>query len=711
MKVNSIKSKLLLLLLLSISCSFFILAVYTTKNAYEDKNINVIEKINNLAQENAKFVNAYLESKLRIISSVANITKNINPNKNNYERIINNLILAEKTGEFMSVYYAYEKNGLMIDSDKMISLAATDSYDPRVRPWYKEARLSAKPGISEPYIDSITKRLVITVFAPFYLNNEFKGVLASDIFLDTVVNTILNVKIDNIGFAYLTSKQGKTLIHKNKDILDKKHELFNLIDTSKNDNYTSVLNNNNVEKLLAYSKIRSTSWFLFIELDKKSIYAKIHNELIINIVLYIVLLIFILCVLYFALIKILAPLKILESGLSSFFKYLSGEEKTIHKLNINTNDEFGSMASIIDQQMLEVQTNLNQDRELINDVKKVVHRINEGKLDVYVQNNTKNESLNELKNILNEMIDSLSKNVDKDINEILLSLQNYSNLNFVNDIENPTGNISKGLNSLANIINLMLQENEANGIALDDSSKILLENVDILNKASNDTAVSLEETAAALEEITSTVISNTHRIDTMSSYSNDLSLSIKEGQKLASSTVSAMNAINEQTNSIADAITIIDQIAFQTNILSLNAAVEAATAGEAGKGFAVVAQEVRNLASRSAEAAKEIKDLVANATDKTNNGKKIADDMIHGYSLLNQNITKTSEIIKDISSSSKEQKISIEQINNVINLLDQQTQNNASVASKTHDIALKTSFIAKEILDTVNEKEFRGKNK
>ena len=85
--------------------------------------------------------------------------------------------------------------------------------------------------------------------------------------------------------------------------------------------------------------------------------------------------------------------------------------------------------------------------------------------------------------------------------------------------------------------------------------------------------------------------------------------------------------------------------------------------------------------------------------------------MIQGYSLLNENITKTSDIIKDISSSSKEQKTSIEQINNVINMLDQQTQNNASVASKTHDIALNTSLIAKEILETVNQKEFRGKNK
>ena len=170
-----------------------------------------------------------------------------------------------------------------------------------------------------------------------------------------------------------------------------------------------------------------------------------------------------------------------------------------------------------------------------------------------------------------------------------------------------------------------------------------------------------------------------------------------------------MDSINEQTQAIADAISIIDQIAFQTNILSLNAAVEAATAGEAGRGFAVVAAEVRNLANRSAEAAKQIKDLVENATSKTNNGKKIADDMIKGYVKLKENISKTTELINDISISSDEQKTSIEQINDVINNLDRQTQNNASVAAQTHDIAINTSDIAKKILQAVNEKEFRNK--
>ena len=186
--------------------------------------------------------------------------------------------------------------------------------------------------------------------------------------------------------------------------------------------------------------------------------------------------------------------------------------------------------------------------------------------------------------------------------------------------------------------------------------------------------------------------------------------SANEGEALAKDTTQSMDEINVQVNAINDAISVIDQIAFQTNILSLNAAVEAATAGEAGKGFAVVAQEVRNLASRSAEAAKEIKDLVENATQKANNGKIISSKMIDGYAALNQNISKTTELITDLESSSKEQQIGVEQINDAITQVDQQTQNNASISSNTLKVAVETDTIAKLVVSSTNEKNFLGKD-
>jgi methyl-accepting chemotaxis protein len=157
---------------------------------------------------------------------------------------------------------------------------------------------------------------------------------------------------------------------------------------------------------------------------------------------------------------------------------------------------------------------------------------------------------------------------------------------------------------------------------------------------------------------------------------------------------------------INEAITVIDQIAFQTNILSLNAAVEAATAGEAGKGFAVVAQEVRNLASRSAEAAKEIKDLVEDANLKANEGKNISAEMIHGYQELNTHINETLHLIENVSSASKEQMTGIEQINDTVTMLDRVTQENANEANQVRAIANDVSSMAKDLVEDALSKKF-----
>jgi len=354
---------------------------------------------------------------------------------------------------------------------------------------------------------------------------------------------------------------------------------------------------------------------------------------------------------------------------------------------------------------------ITESKKVIDAVKKAIELAKTGVMKQTISLSTSNEGIEELKNGVNDLFEIVSTKVDGDLNKISEALNFFQKLDFRHRITgNNLGEVSVGLNSLANVVNEMLVENKTNGLTLGESSNILLSNVDKLNASSNEAASSLEETAAALEQITSNIRNTTENIAKMANFSSSVTKSALDGEKLANQTNVSMDEINAQVTAINEAISVIDQIAFQTNILSLNAAVEAATAGEAGKGFAVVAQEVRNLASRSAEAAKEIKTLVENATRKANDGKNIAGDMIEGYKHLNENISQTISLISDIESASKEQLLGIEQINDAVNQLDEQTQQNAMVASQTHDVALVTDEIAKLVVSEANAKEFIGKN-
>jgi methyl-accepting chemotaxis protein len=402
-----------------------------------------------------------------------------------------------------------------------------------------------------------------------------------------------------------------------------------------------------------------------------------------------------------------------KEGLLSFFSYLNKTSNEVSLLDEKSKDEFGEMALFVNQNIKQIEKTINQDNALIDDAKIVMTRVNNGWYSQYIEKTTSNTSLEEFKNNVNQMIKS-TKNRFEEVDQVL---EQYAKLDY-RKVLNMHPNDEKGgvferlvvgINTLQNSITQMLVDNKTNGLTLDASSDILLVNVDKLNQSSNAAAASLEETAAAIEEITSNIRNNTENISKMAILSSEVTTSASQGEKLANQTTTAMDEINVQVGAINDAISVIDQIAFQTNILSLNAAVEAATAGEAGKGFAVVAQEVRNLASRSAEAAKEIKSIVENATNKANHGKNIAGNMIDGYKQLNENITHTINLIQDIQNASKEQLLGIEQINDAVNQLDQQTQQNAMVASQTHEVAVITDQIAKLVVSHADEKEFLGK--
>jgi methyl-accepting chemotaxis protein len=394
-------------------------------------------------------------------------------------------------------------------------------------------------------------------------------------------------------------------------------------------------------------------------------------------------------------------------GIDQFIKYLNKEQNELEYINLKTRGELGRLADVVNKSIDRINGNLDKDLLCVGEAIITLDKVEKGFYSCRVKSEPANPQVKTLAKTINKMLD----NQQKVINSILNILKEYTDYNFLNkikidQIDGESKQMIEGINALGVAITKMLIENRDNGITLREGSNQLLKNVDYLNKASTDAAARLEETAAAVEEISSTINTSTQNVSQMANNAKELSNSANIGKTLANETVKSMDEINTQVSAIHEAITVIDQIAFQTNILSLNAAVEAATAGEAGKGFAVVAQEVRNLASRSAEAANEIKSLVESASTKSNEGKNIASEMIEGYSKLNQNIENTLSLISEVENAAKEQKSGMSQISDAINNLDRQTQINANIASETNEIANTSYERAVDMLESVNKVKF-----
>jgi len=395
-----------------------------------------------------------------------------------------------------------------------------------------------------------------------------------------------------------------------------------------------------------------------------------------------------------------------QNGLEDFFSFISKQKPNTNLIDLDSKDELGQMAKIINHNIQKTEKSIKQDELFVKDIARFAKDIGEGNLCSKIEANTSTDSLQELKNILTKMQTELEINVARDIPLLLNVLKSYKEHDFTVRFPNAKEKVSIAINELGDIISNLLKQSLQVGKTLDKSSSLLIENVNELNISSNEAAASLEQTSASLDEITQSVKSNSNNVVNMTQLSLQVDSSAKEGQSLAKNTSISMTQIEEQVSTINTAISVIDQIAFQTNILSLNAAVEAATAGESGKGFAVVAAEVRNLANRSAQAAKEIKKIVENATLKATTGKQTSAKMIEGYEKLLENIDKTTKTIKDIATASQEQENSISQINDAINLLDKQTQKNASIAAQTKEIATNNDNISKEIVLNLQDKKF-----
>jgi methyl-accepting chemotaxis protein len=298
-------------------------------------------------------------------------------------------------------------------------------------------------------------------------------------------------------------------------------------------------------------------------------------------------------------------------------------------------------------------------------------------------------------------INELINTVDQVFSDIGQAMQRLSKGDLTKpisaDYAGTFGEVRDNVNStITNLEKVVVQLNESADVIRTGAGEISAGNNNLSSRTEQQ-AASLEETASSMEELTSTVRNNADNAQQANQLAASARSTAEHGGEVVSSAVQAMNAINTASSKIAEIIGVIDEIAFQTNLLALNASVEAARAGEQGRGFAVVATEVRNLAGRSATAAKEIKELIQDSVHKVKSGAELVNESGETLEQIVTSVKKVGDIISEIAAASQEQSSGIDQVNLAVTSMDEVTQQNAALAEQTSAAAASMNEKAQQL--------------
>jgi methyl-accepting chemotaxis protein len=517
--------------------------------------------------------------------------------------------------------------------------------------------------------------------------------------------SIYNTKIGKTGYVYMIDADGNMVVHHKKE--GKNYAGKSYIDyIRKNQNggvheYTSATTGQH--KIVAFRYIPEWKLWVIPGVNQAEYFQEVKDKFFAT----------------FGLVVLVGSILMMSIGfvvsrgiqlsLDSFSEAIDKllDNNQVDKVEVRTNDEVKDIADKFNTYLDKIEDGIKQDEVVIEEVSDVLTKVENGFYTYQVKSTASNNLINELKDALNSMIRDTKNKIDR-VNKAL-EAYGESKFDYKMDRDGMNGNFGS-MASYTKLVGGNVSELLAmilnTGDALNKDIQILSTSIQALSHSSNQQAVSLEETSATLDEVTSRLKDTVTKSQQMASIAQDTKSSADNGKRLATQTATAMEEINNSTSAINEAIAIIDQIAFQTNILSLNAAVEAATAGEAGKGFAVVAGEVRNLAGRSAEAAKDIKELVEQASQKAQEGKNISTNMMNGFEELNDKITQTSELVDDVAKASSEQMSSMDNINSSISSVDTATQENAKVAREINHLTDEVSSMSNSLVQVASHAEF-----
>ena len=554
---------------------------------------------------------------------------------------------------------AFNLSTAMFVSDKTLNYYTNDkilkqlSKDNPRDSWYFDVKNGKEVNSLNIQVSEATGSLTLYVNSKVEKDGKFYGVSAIGMNLDDIVNLVTSktmgegskfLMVDSSGIVKIekSDRVGKVNV---KDVLGK--EKFDVL---MNKNGGVIRHFNGTRNLIIGSKyIPSLDWYLFGEMDEDVLLKDLHTLFYsaIGVILAAIIISVIVSLLMSSyLLKIILKLK---TGLLSFFDLLNHKTNKAQPIEITSKDEFGQMAELINKNTKAIEDGMKDQSIFIQKANTFVNEIKDGNYEASLEADTNNPALNQLKSTFKDLQLALKNAISSNGKDVLDLLNTYKNQDFTKRLDDD-GKIASGINSLGIEISKMLNDNLNQAQVLEEKAKLLASSVSKVASSANTQANSLQESAAAVEQ--------------MSSSMNAIS------QKTAD--------VIRQSDEIKNIITIIRDIADQTNLLALNAAIEAARAGEHGRGFAVVADEVRKLAERTQKSLGEIE--------------------------ANTNVLAQS--INEMSESIKEQSEGINMINQSVAQIDNLTKENVVIANQANSVTSEVDEMAKAIVEEVRKKRF-----
>ena len=369
-----------------------------------------------------------------------------------------------------------------------------------------------------------------------------------------------------------------------------------------------------------------------ILLDIKKAKNKYQLEVVLISVIAIVVIILIIVVTIFIIKDLTVSIEKLKNGLLEFFKFLNRKTTSIKLIDINSKDEIGMMAKVINENIEQIEENLQQDAIMIQGLFREVEKMKRGVLKGRVTEKAANPDLEKVRVVFNEMQDALEKIIGEDVNKTALVLDYAMKKDFRKRIENAIGKVEKAVNSVLDTVVNILKTNKENGEKLNESANILKEKMEELHKASLEASKELAEVANMMQNINEKIFEISNQTST----------------------------VMQQSEDIKSVVSVIQEIADQTNLLALNAAIEAARAGEHGRGFAVVADEVRKLAEKTQ---KSLSEIDANINILTQSISTIGEAIIK----QTEEISNATKKIEEVNDKTQKMEDSVNEVDNITN--------------------------------------------